>query len=34
MHGAEGSEAQASVDRFLELDDATRAELLEFVSAL
>jgi CxxC motif-containing protein (DUF1111 family) len=34
MHGADGSEAQASVDRFLELDDATRAELLEFVSAL
>jgi len=34
MHGAAGSEAQPSVDRFLDLDADDRAELLEFVSAL
>ena len=34
LHGAEGSEAQPSVDRFLALDAAERVELLEFVSAL
>jgi len=34
MHGAAGSEAQRSVERFLDLDADERASLLEFVSAL
>lgn len=34
LHGAQGSEARPSVQRFLELDAAARAELIAFVSAL
>ena len=34
QHGAEGSEARPAVQRFLALDDAVRAELIDFVSAL
>lgn len=34
MHGADGSEAQPAVDRFLALDEQERAQLLEFLSAL
>jgi CxxC motif-containing protein (DUF1111 family) len=34
QHGTEGSEARPAVQRFLALDDAERAQLIEFVSAL
>ena len=34
LHGGEGSEAAASVSRFMQLDAQDRAQLIEFVSAL
>lgn len=34
LHGAEGSEAAGSVQRFQALDDKSRAQLLDYVSAL